>query len=68
MLDQVRAIWTRMIERADEDELPKTHPLRLRAAEFRESIENPDITARTMLGRYARAHRAWCDYTGEDSI
>lgn len=65
MLDQVKALWTRMIERADADSLPESHPLRLRAKEFQESVENPDVTARTMLGRWARARRVWCEYTGE---
>ena len=56
---------TRMRARADADDLPADHPLRVRAAEL-DAVdpENP----RQLLGRWARARRTWSDYTGEPLI
>ena len=56
---------TRMRARADADGLPADHPLRVRADELDAAdAENP----RQLLGRWARARRAWSDYTGEDLL
>lgn len=54
---------TKMRARADADGLPADHPLRMRADELDAAdAENP----RQLLGRWARARRAWSDYTGEE--
>ena len=59
------------------DELAKTHPraveLREKAAAFREGAEGfygepQTVTAKSFLGRWARARRLWCDCTGESLV
>lgn len=53
----------RMRARADADGLPADHPLRVRADELDAAdAEN----ARQLVGRWARARRAWSDHTGEE--
>lgn len=69
------ALGQAMIARADADAdgLPADHPLRVmaealeRAAAGRAS-EPPTVQAPDFLGAWARARRAWCDYTGEPLI
>jgi hypothetical protein len=57
----------KMIARADKDGLPRDHPLRVTADGF--NAANADgVDARKLLGAWARARRAWCDYTGEPLI
>jgi hypothetical protein len=59
-------LGNRMIEVAERDRLPVDHPLRLLAKEFNEAVESGD--SRRLLGSWAKARRAWCDYTGEPLI
>ncbi|WP_428419233.1 hypothetical protein [Methylibium sp.] len=60
----------RMLARADADGLPADHPLRTTAAAFAAAIEGFYATVQTVpvsrfMGAWARARRAWCEYTGE---
>jgi hypothetical protein len=63
----------RMIQRADKDGLALDHALRVRARELNEALTNllngepdPDMAkAKRALGCWARARRAWSEYTGE---
>lgn len=60
----------RMIAKANAENLPADHPLRVLAAKFNEAAEGFYGTPQTkdvkqFLGAYARARRAWCDATGE---
>lgn len=63
----------RMVLRADRDELPSDHVLRVRARELNEAITklldgepDPDMAkAKRALGCWARARRAWSEHTGE---
>lgn len=59
-----------MIERADADQLPHDHVMRVKAMEF-ENVCNGYIaepkthTAKQLLGAWARARNTWCEYTKE---
>lgn len=55
-----------MLERAERDNLPHAHELRLRAIDIEELM--PDQGAKRLLGRWARARRVWSDYTGEPLV
>lgn len=59
---------TRMIARADADGLPADHKLRQFAAELREAIESESVDVPKLVGRWARARRAWCEFTGEELV
>ena len=59
-------LGNRMIEVAERDRLPGDHPLRILAEKFNEAVESGD--SRRLLGSWARARRAWCNYTGEPLI
>ena len=63
----------KMRERADADALPFMHPLRTRADEFDAATSGyhadpPTKDVKQFMGAWARARRAWCDYTGEELI
>lgn len=63
----------KMRTRADADNLPPAHELRELAQAFEEGVKGFYATpqtcdAKSFLGRWARARRAWCDYTGEPLI
>jgi hypothetical protein len=60
----------RMVARADADGLPADHILRIRAAQFEKwiDVEAPGWSAANFVGAWARARRAWCDYTGDSLI
>lgn len=63
----------RMIEAADKDGLPADHDFRLKAQAFEESVagffgEPQTMTVQQFMGHYARAKRAWCDYSGESLV
>jgi hypothetical protein len=45
-------LYDEMFEIADRDKLSEDHPMRIKATEKR------------LLGAWARARRAYCDYTG----
>jgi hypothetical protein len=62
-----------MIAKADELNLPHHHNLRVLARQFNEAAkgfyeEHPTYTPKQLLGAWARARRAWCDFTGEPLI
>lgn len=59
-----------MIAKADADGLPDDHQLRTKALDFNEAIQGyfsdpQTCDIRKFIGCWARARRAWCDYTGE---
>lgn len=63
----------RMIERADKDNLPHDHVVRLAAKDFEDSAagywsEPQSKTVKQFLGAWARAKMAWRDYTGEQLL
>lgn len=63
----------KMTARANTDHLPEDHDLRIRATAFEHAAEgyfsNPQaVDVRKFMGCWARARRAWCDYTGEPLV
>jgi hypothetical protein len=63
----------RMIARSDADSLAADHPLRDLAAKFETAAtgfysEPQTVSVKSFMGAWARARRAWCDYTGEPLI
>lgn len=61
-----RDLHYRMVERANRDNLPESHPLRVRAAELLEIFQGPGLPPTPkIVGAWARARRAWCEYAGE---
>lgn len=73
-LDQTTTtLADRMRARADEDALPADHALRKHADAFdtatRGFYAQPQtVKVAAFVGAWARARRAWCDYTGEPLI
>lgn len=64
---------TRMRSRAEVDSLAADHPLRVLADKYDRAAEgffSPEGTVKVeiFMGSWARARRAWCDYTGESLI
>lgn len=62
-----------MTERANADRLPADHPLRRLAVEFDLASDGYFATEQTVsvqkfLGAWARARRAWCDYTRDKLV
>lgn len=60
----------KMLARADADSLPADHALRLNAAAFEQAAagffgETQTVNVMQFMGHWARARRAWCDYSGE---
>ena len=60
----------KMLARAEADKLPAAHPLRVNAAEFDTATKGffaePQIVpVAAFMGAWARARKAWCQYTGE---
>jgi hypothetical protein len=59
------ALYDEMFEIADRDKLPGDHPMRIKAAELKEAVGGKEMpTPKHLLGAWARARRAYCDYTG----
>ncbi len=63
----------KMMAKADDDNLPDDHGLRISALAFNEATEgfygNPQtVDIKKFMGSWARARRIWCDYTGESLI
>lgn len=63
----------KMLARADANDLPLDHPMRLTAAAF--EIRSADYfadpqrcTMQQFLGCWARARRVWCEYSGEPLV
>lgn len=62
-----------MVARADADNLPADHELRILAHQFEAATkgyfaEEQTITVRSFMGAWARARRAWCAYSGESLV
>ncbi len=58
----------RMLARAEADNLPTDHPLRLRAVEFDlqlDTLRTDVFNVKTFMDAWARARSEWCEYTGE---
>jgi hypothetical protein len=63
----------KMIARADADSLPPDHSLRTHAVAFDKAANGfyadpQTVDVKTFVGHWARARRAWCDYSGEELI
>jgi hypothetical protein len=59
-----------MIERANKDNLPEDHELRIKGIAFTEACHGYFSTPQTVniakfMGSWARARKCWCNYTGE---
>lgn len=68
-MDKSRTLSERMVRRADRDNLPESHPLRIQAAALEALFQRPEFPEpKQILGAWARARRAWCNYTGEDLL
>jgi len=71
-----KSLPERMVERADKDNLPADHPLRIRAKELEGAIEvyprhhipKSSMALHFFIGAWARARKVWCEYTGEELI
>jgi hypothetical protein len=63
-------IYEKMLVVADKDSLPENHILRIRANELKAAIEGPsDLPSpKALLGKYARAKKAFSEYTGKPLI
>ena len=66
-------LGAKMNARADYDGLPPSHELRVKAELFRVAalgyFGSPQACgAKQFLGAWARARKAWCNYTGEELI
>lgn len=59
--------YERMLRRARIDELPDDHPIVVTAKAFAEACATQD-DAKKLLGTWARARKAWQQYTGESVI
>lgn len=66
MTDQ-EPLYERMLRQARIDELPDNHPVVVTAQAFAEACATQD-DAKKLIGTWARARKAWQQYTGEDFI
>jgi hypothetical protein len=61
----IMTLYDAMFEIADRDKLPEDHLMRIKATELKEVVEGKEMpTPKRLLGAWARARRAYCDYTG----
>lgn len=63
----------RIEEKADQDNLPADHPLRLAARDFVEVsagyfADPQTCSIKKFMGTWARTRRLWCEYSGESLI
>lgn len=63
----------KMIDRANADGLPIGHELRTKAMLFENAAKGywadpQTVPVQSFMGIWARARRAWCNYTGEPLI
>jgi hypothetical protein len=70
MSEEATGLSIQMRARADADGLPPDHDLRTKAVAFDEATrgfyaEPQTVPVAKFMGAWARARRAWCDYTGE---
>ncbi|MBT2772940.1 peptidylprolyl isomerase [Halomonas sp. ISL-60] len=71
--DYQTTLGRKMVERAEADALAADHELRTLADEFESaavgfSADKQTVSAKGLLGAWARATRAWSEYTGEPLI
>jgi hypothetical protein len=66
----MKSLYEEMLKLAERDNLPSNHILRIRANELKEIIEGGGEipTPERLLGRWARAKKAYCEYTGKPLI
>jgi hypothetical protein len=58
-------LYDEMLEIADRDKLSEDHPMRVKATKLKEVVEGKEMpTPKRFLGTWARARKAYCDYTG----
>jgi hypothetical protein len=63
------ALYDEMFEIADRDKLLDDHPMRIKAVELKDAVEGKERpTPKRLLGAWARARRAYCDYTGTSLV
>ena len=63
----------RMVKLADKEAFDALHELRVSARDLSEAFDDyfrddPKITVGSFLGRYARARRIWCKYSGDPLV
>ena len=62
----------KMLDLADSHSVDRDHDLVVKAKELEAAtigcLEKGTHTTKQLLGAWARARRAWCDYTGEPWI
>lgn len=63
----------RAIARADKDRLSEDHPVRVTAIAFEEAAkgffsEPQTVNIKKFMGCFARARKAWCEYSGESLL
>ena len=67
------ALAEQMLARAEQDGLAEDHPLRVLGKAFSKACSGfyadpQTVTVKQFMGHWARARRAWCEYTGESLI
>jgi|WetSurMetagenome_2_1015567.scaffolds.fasta_scaffold72825_2 hypothetical protein len=63
----------KMLARADKDNLPEDHELRVKGKAFAEACKGylgspQTINVAQFMGAWARARKCWCAYTGESLL
>lgn len=63
----------KMLARANADNLPEAHSLRTNAVEFDTATrgffaEPRSVTVASFMRAWARARKAWCEYSGESLL
>jgi len=59
------ALYDDMLNIAKKDSLPSDHPLWINALELKKLVERGGVPeAKSLLGAWARARKAYCEYTG----
>ena len=57
-------LFDEMIQIATRDKLASDHPMRIKAMELKKLVEGNGMPeAKPLLGAWARARRAYCEYT-----
>lgn len=73
MSDLKTELAQRMIARAHKDGLPKDHEMNVLAVKFEDAASGfygspQTVDVKTFMGHWARARRAWSNYTGESLV
>ena len=58
----------KMIQIADRDNLPEDHTLRVKALELKNVLMSGEFESKKLLGAWARAKKAYCEYTDEPLV